>query len=154
MGTESKCSTPSNILVCLRLSLKIINYLTGSMTVQLRLGAKSSQHNSKHQGEALAHSDSPIPVAAAPSTAHAAVPALPLPPPEEQGPRPGLPCPRCPECTRKCLPPGAPSPTSQSACPPSHTPTLCIVTGPTPLCSSHSSPKLNARPPPLSLFSL
>lgn len=31
----------------------------GSMTVQLRLETKSSQNNSKHQGEALAHFDPP-----------------------------------------------------------------------------------------------
>lgn len=37
---ELKCFILSNILVCLRLSLKIIKYLTGTMKVQLKLGAK------------------------------------------------------------------------------------------------------------------
>lgn len=37
---ELKCFILSNILVCLRLSLKIIKYLTGTMKVQLKLGTK------------------------------------------------------------------------------------------------------------------
>lgn len=38
--TELKCFTLNNILVYLRLSLKVINYLTGSKKVQLKLGTK------------------------------------------------------------------------------------------------------------------
>lgn len=43
--SRPKCFTVSSVWLCLRLSLKIINYLMRSMKVQLRLGTKSKLSN-------------------------------------------------------------------------------------------------------------